>query len=100
MAKVVKNSEKKIKGGAKKGERRGGRQKGTPNKRTADFFDALGDFSPLERMVEIANSTEDESLVVRICETLLKYMYPQRKAVEVQGDIRELPVININGVKI
>lgn len=96
MAKVVKNS----KGGAKKGERRGGRQKGTPNKRTADFFEALGDFNPLERLVEIANTTEDESLAARVCETLLKYMYPQRKAVEVSGEVRELPVININGVKI
>ena len=96
MAKVAKSSNR----GSEKGERRGGRQKGTPNKRTADFFEALGDFNPLERMVDIANSTEDESLVVRICETLLKYMYPQRKAIEVQGDTRELPVININGVKI
>lgn len=41
MAKVEENSQKRTRGGAKKGERRGGRQKGTPNKTTGELKDMI-----------------------------------------------------------
>lgn len=100
MAKVVKNSDKKTRGGSKKGERRGGRQKGTPNKRTAEFVEALGTCNPLESLIEIINTTDNEGLKASICLTLLKYLYPQRKAVEISTEKNEPPTINIHGVKI
>ena len=100
MAKVVKNSEKKTRGGSKKGERRGGRQKGTPNKRTVEFIEALGNCNPLESLIEIVETTDNEGLKASICLTLLKYLYPQRKAIEVSNEKKELPIINIEGIKI
>jgi hypothetical protein len=41
MAVVARSSQRKGKGGSKPGERRGGRQKGTPNKTTAALKDAI-----------------------------------------------------------
>lgn len=83
MAKVVKNSEKKTRGGSKKGERRGGRQKGTPNKKTLEFIEALGDFDPVSKMVELFYSTKKEDIKFCILKEMLKYIYPQRKAVDI-----------------
>lgn len=78
----------------------GGRQKGTPNKKTVEFINALGSFDPVKRLVELCSRTEDEALEAKICLELLKYIYPQRKAVEVAMDEDGVPTININGVKI
>lgn len=41
MAKIEATSERRGRGGAKKGERRGGRQKGTPNKTTGELKDMI-----------------------------------------------------------
>lgn len=98
MAKVVKNSETKSKGGSKKGERRGGRQKGTPNKKTLELVEALGSFDPIEELKEICYATEKEDLKAHICLNLLKYIYPQRKAIEIDAAAVELPVIKIKGL--
>lgn len=78
----------------------GGRQKGTPNKKTVEFITALGSFDPVKRLVELCSKTEDEALEAKICLELLKYIYPQRKAVEVAMDEESPVTININGVKI
>ncbi len=83
MAKVVKNSEKKTRGGSKKGERRGGRQKGTPNKRTLEFIEALGDFDPVEALVNLYKTSKDEFVKLGALKEMLKYIYPQRKAVDI-----------------
>lgn len=80
MAKVAKNSQR---GGSKKGERRGGRQKGTPNKKTLNFIDDLGNFKPVEELLNLFAKTEDDILKFSIIKEILKYVYPQRKAVEV-----------------
>lgn len=83
MAKVVKNSETKSRGGSKKGERRGGRQKGTPNKKTLEFVEALGDFNPVSEMIKLFHFSEKEDIKVIILKEMLKYIYPQRKAVDI-----------------
>ncbi len=98
MAKVVKNSETKSKGGSKKGERRGGRQKGTPNKKTLEFVKALGSFDPLEELKNICCNTDKDDLKAHICLNLLKYIYPQRKAVEIDAVDIKLPVVKIKGL--
>lgn len=93
MAKVDKNSENKTRGGSKKGERRGGRQKGTPNKKTLEFVDALGSFNPAKALVNLYKRTEDENIKLGCLKEMLKYIYPQRKAVEVNVETFDVPVI-------
>ena len=84
MAKVEKNSHR---GGSKKGERRGGRQKGTPNKKTLNFIDELGNFKPVQELLNLFVCTADENLKFAIIKEILKYVYPQRKAVEMTAMI-------------
>lgn len=59
-----------------------GRTKGTPNKKTAEFKDKLGDFDTVKELKILFATTEDEQLKFLICKEFLKYEYPQRKAVE------------------
>ena len=84
MAKVEKNSHR---GGSKKGERRGGRQKGTPNKKTLNFIDELGNFKPVQELLNLFAYTQDDTLKFAIIKEILKYVYPQRKAVEMTAMI-------------
>ena len=70
-------------GGRKKGSKKtGGRQKGTPNKRTLSFIDDLGNFKPVQELLKVFSSTKDNELKFLILKEILKYVYPQRKAVE------------------
>lgn len=91
--KVAKNSKR----GASKGERRGGRQKGTTNKRTLEFIEALGSFDPVKALIDLYKKTEDDGIKLGVLKEMLKYIYPQRKAIEVTKPKEELPTINING---
>ena len=61
----------------------GGRKKGTPNKKTAELQEILGGFNPAEKLMELYNkSTTKDDLKVLICKELMKYIYPQRKAID------------------
>ena len=84
MAKIAKNSHK---GGSKPGERRGGRQKGTPNKRTAEIVERLEKEDIVGSLLNIAKTTQDENIKVTVYKELMKYAYPQRKAVDISGDM-------------
>ena len=83
MSKVEANRGQFQKGKAKTG----GRKKGTPNKRTKELAEVLGAFDPAEKLVQIYNETDDLDLKAQICRDLLKYVYPQRKAVEMSADV-------------
>lgn len=82
--------------GAKPGERRGGRQKGTPNKATVSVqekLDKIG-LDPIESMArlvkdEMALGLEcmDKTLVKDLLKELAQYVAPKRKAVEVAAEI-------------
>lgn len=101
MAKVSEKSDtkkKKTRGGSKPGERRGGRQKGTPNKKTQQLLDVLGAFDPIAELKKICADTEKEDLRAQICLNLLKYIYPQRKAIEMSAEEVKLPEITIKGL--
>lgn len=77
---VEKNS-----GQFKKGHKKtGGRKKGTPNKKTAQFKDKLGKFDTVAELINLFKTTDDDSLKVTICKEFLKYEYPQRKAVDIE----------------
>lgn len=83
QAKVGKSSK-----GAKKGERRGGRIKGTPNKRTQDLIDLIQekypDFDPILSLIDISlNDDTPLDIKVTCLKEVAKYIHPQRKAVEV-----------------
>src|SRR5919109_1554618 len=74
--------------GAKPGERRGGRQKGTPNKRTlvvTERLEALG-CDPIEGMARIAMDENTElSLRAQMYKELAQYAAP-KKTIEVSGE--------------
>ena len=94
MSKVEKNSGKFEKGHTKTG----GRKKGTPNKRTADIIERLKGEDIVGSLLEIAHTTEKEETKVTVYKELLKYVYPQRKAVEIETENIPMPVINIKGI--
>jgi hypothetical protein len=93
LTKVENNSGKFQKGHKKTG----GRKKGTPNKKTAQFKEVLGDFDTVIELKNLYATTDKDDLKFAICKEFLKYEYPQRKAVEIANDI-ELPEFNIKGL--
>lgn len=69
--------------------RTGGRKRGTPNRRTQAVIERLEALScdPLEGMVQIAQQAQQEgdlSLAGAMFKELAQYIYPKRKAIEVQ----------------
>jgi hypothetical protein len=80
--------------------RYGGRQKGTPNKKTQALQERLADMDcdPIEAMIRIgeeANAKEDWHLAFSVYKELAQYVYPKRKAIEVhdhQEEKREIEV--------
>ena len=76
-----------------------GRKKGTLNKRTVDIMERLKDVDIVGKLLEIANTTDKEETKVTVYKELMKYVYPQRKAVEIANDV-ELPPIKIEGIKV
>jgi hypothetical protein len=77
-------------GSSSPGERRGGRQKGTPNKVTQEIVEklrALG-CDPLEGMARIAMDPESKpELRLKAYVELAQYVAPKRKALEMTGDL-------------
>ena len=91
-SKVVKNRGQFQKGKVKTG----GRKSGTPNKKTKELQEILGSYNPAEKFIEIYNATEDLKLKFEICKELMRYVYPQRKAVEFVEEKKRVPIINIS----
>lgn len=87
------NTAGRKKGGAKTG----GRAKGTPNRKTVEFLEALGDFDTVQEAKKLYDTTEDEGIKYNILKEFMKYEFPQRKAVEIANEI-ELPSLNIKGL--
>jgi hypothetical protein len=86
-------------GGSKPGQRRGGRCKGTPNKRTMAVAEVLGELGldPIKQMGQIAMDERVEvSIRVQVLKELCQYVAPKRKAVEVTGDKGGPLVLEIN----
>jgi hypothetical protein len=66
----------------------GGRKKGTPNRRTAEFHEALQDLNldvPL-KLAELLPSLEPAKQA-DLCVQLLPYLYPRRKALEMNSSV-------------
>lgn len=78
----------KNRGQFQKGKQKtGGRQKGTPNKRTAEIVERLEKEDIVGSLLNIAKTTQDENIKVTVYKELMKYAYPQRKAVDISGDM-------------
>ncbi|MBS4760961.1 MAG: hypothetical protein KHX03_09720 [Clostridium sp.] len=90
-AKVIKNSGQFKKGQTKPAN--SGRKKGTPNKKTAEIFERLKGVDIVGELLAIARTTEKDELKVAVYKELMKYVYPQRKAVAL--GINETAGINI-----
>ena len=76
--------------GSKPGERRGGRQKGTPNKDTKALCDRIAErypgWDPVEAMAEIAqDDTNDVMIRLAALKEIAQYIHPKRKAIEHTG---------------
>ena len=73
-----------------KGRKTGGRTKGTPNKATDEVVAIFKQkrFNPLRRAIDLYNATEDESIKAQLLGKMLKYRYPELKAVEVSGVVQ------------
>lgn len=91
---MLENKGKFIKGR----EKTGGRKKGTPNKRTNDIIERLKDEDIVGNLLEIAKTTDKEEIKVTVYKELLKYTYPQRKAVDISAENIPMPQINIEGI--
>lgn len=66
----------------------GGRAKGTPNKKTADLMAicAKHKVEPFEAMIIAAQELEDPEKRVNAWEKVSQYLYPKRKALELDID--------------
>ncbi len=69
-----------------KGIKTGGRQKGTPNKRTNSVKELLEDnfegFNPVVELIQLYKSDVDVSQKISILKELSSYVYPKRKAID------------------
>lgn len=74
--------------GTPKGMRFGGRQKGTPNKKTQSLLEkcAALDFDPFNAMLEIAKDPTHEHRVAALKE-VCQYLYPKRKSLEHSANV-------------
>ncbi len=73
----------------KYGQKTGGRKKGTPNKKTMDLIERMGDYNPLEALLNIAQDDDTPTdIKVKINIDLMGYIYPKRKSIEVKDKIQ------------
>lgn len=70
------------------GNKTGGRQKGTPNKKTVDLLERLGNYNPLDALLAISQDEDTPlEIQVKINLDLMNYVYPKRKSVEFNDKI-------------
>ena len=75
--------------GSRPGERRGGRQRGTPNRRTVEVTERLAELGrdPIEGMTRLAmDESLDPAPRGRMFSELAQYVAPKRKAIEHSDD--------------
>ena len=65
-----------------------GRRKGTPNKKTTELIELLGDYNPAESLLEILKSDRVPiDLKIKINLDLMSYIYPKRKSIEAKEQV-------------
>lgn len=83
--KVAENSGGKFQVGQKR-PKNSGRKAGTPNKKTVGLEAKLQEkgLDVAAEMINLFNTVEDDGLKYNILKELMKYVYPQRKAVDME----------------
>ena len=77
-----------------KGIKTGGRKAGTPNKKTTELIELLGDYNPITRLIEIAKDENTPlDMQVKINLDLMPYIYPKRKSIDMNTN--EMPDVKI-----
>lgn len=78
--------------GSKPGERRGGRQKGTPNVKTAQTIAAIAASgeTPLDFLLRIMRTTEDETRAIDAAKAAAPYVHAKLSSIDV-GNKDEKP---------
>ena len=60
-----------------------GRKKGTPNRKTRELLELLGEYDPAQSLLEILQSERiPVDLRIKIHMDLMSYVYPKRKSIE------------------
>lgn len=98
--------------GSKPGERRGGRQKGTPNRKNASLIKAVevSGITPLEYLLHVMRAPipEDASALVQVAlinqrfeaaKAAAPYVHPRLAAVQVSGEIEHQHVARMPAVE-
>lgn len=89
--------------GSKPGEKRGGRKKGTPNKKSKKAEEQILELcNPFEEMVRLARLAEDNqeyNTAIGAYKELAQYIAPKRKAVEVTGENGNPIIMQAIGIK-
>lgn len=83
-------NEKRGVGRPKGGTKAGGRTKGTPNQKTLDFAAKLvkADFDPVIALAKIgkkAMRNGDDEMAHKCASTMLPYLYPRRKSLDLSS---------------
>ena len=77
-----------------KGIKTGGRKAGTPNKKTTELIELLGDYNPITRLIEIAKDENTPlDMQVKINLDLMPYIYPKRKSIDMNTN--DMPEVKI-----
>lgn len=89
--------------GSKPGERRGGRKKGTPNKKSKkaeeQILELCNPFEEMVRLARLAESNQEYNTAINAYKELAQYIAPKRKAVEVTGENGNPIVMHAIGIK-
>jgi hypothetical protein len=86
--------------GSQPGERRGGRWKGTPNKKTREFREsvAASGLTPLEWMLSVLrDETQPPERRDEMAKAAAPFVHPRLATTKVQGD-RDAPLFDLSGL--
>jgi hypothetical protein len=86
--------------GSQPGERRGGRQKGTPNKKTRKFMEsvAASGLVPLEYMLKIMrDEMQPQEVRMERAKAAAPFVHPRLAAVKVAGD-KDAPLFDLSAL--
>jgi len=89
----------------KKGNKTGGRKKGSPNKDKQELIDMIQEkfpeYHPLLAMAEIANDDKsDKNLQLQASKEVAKYIVPQLKSVDHSFDTKHNISVTVGGNKL
>ncbi|SRR5258708_10899904 len=86
--------------GSQPGEHRGGRQKGTPNKKTREFIEriAASGLVPLEYMLSVMrDEKQPQDVRMEMAKAAAPFVHPRLTATKVSGD-KDAPLFDLSSL--